>query len=213
MNILAATIDEQLVTGHAGMKVQLFSFTLVTVAIGSIIVFCSSKQPAMFQVHVSTRGGRTCVIIASYLYIPVCIPCVLYSICTLYRKAWLNASWRISPSYSCGSDKSRTWFHETWWVCAQATYRSPHTSLVHEGGYYKCTAVFFFRSVTAWPLKQRSLWARDMEWCFSCWYGVSPVGFCLPSVNRRCCCKVMSSKRSAVSRWSSRPSTKEETRG
>ena len=27
---------------------------------------------------------------------------------------------------------------------AQATYRSPHASLVHEGGYYKCTAVFFF---------------------------------------------------------------------
>ena len=32
------------------------------------------------------------------------------------EKAWLNASWRISPSYSHGSDRLRTWFHETWWV-------------------------------------------------------------------------------------------------
>ena len=50
---------------------------------------------------------------------------------------------------------------------------------VQQGGYmyYKCTV--FFRSVTAWLLEQRGLRVRGMEWHFSCWYGVSPVGVCL----------------------------------
>ena len=45
-------------------------------------------------------------------------------------------------------------------LCVQATYRSPHTSLVHEGE-YRCTV--FFCLVTAWTLKQRGLRARGME--------------------------------------------------
>ena len=40
----------------------------------------------------------------------------MYSICILYGKAWLNASWRISPNYSWSSERLRTWFRETWWV-------------------------------------------------------------------------------------------------
>ena len=133
--------------------------------------------------------------------------------CTLYGKAWLNtsrSSWRISPSYSRGSDRLRIWFRETW-VFVPRTLIILLT-LVQQGGYYKCT-IFFFHSVTAWQLKQRGIWARGMEWCFSCSHSVSPVRVRLPSINRRCCFKAMSSKRSAVNHWSSRPSIKEETKG
>ena len=47
--------NRQTVTDRPGMKMQLFLFALVTMVIGSKIVFYSSNQPAMFF---STRFNR-----------------------------------------------------------------------------------------------------------------------------------------------------------
>ena len=54
-------------------------------------------------------------------YCIICLHTSLYSIRIVVhvyytKKAWLNASWRISPSYSRDSDRLSTWFRETWWV-------------------------------------------------------------------------------------------------
>ena len=59
----------------------------------------------------------------------------------------LNASrscWCISPSYSCTSDRSRTWFCETW-VFVTRPLIIPFT-LVKQSKFYKCTV--FFHLVT-----------------------------------------------------------------
>ena len=51
--------NRRTVTDRPGTKIQLFSFASVTMAIGSIIVFCSSNQPAMFfKYTLTTKPGR-----------------------------------------------------------------------------------------------------------------------------------------------------------
>ena len=60
------------------------------------------------------RGGRTCVIIASYA---VRIPYVLSYIYNYYTEKLAKCKLNLPQLvYSRGSDRSRTWFREAWWV-------------------------------------------------------------------------------------------------
>ena len=72
--------------------------------------------------------------------------------------------------------------------------------------------VFFFHSVTTWPLKQR-------VYKLEAWNDASPVGTVYLKLESVChqligsvVARLCRAKRNAVSHWSSRPSTKEETR-
>ena len=143
------------------------------------------------------RGGRTCVIIASYVYIPGIVVHVHYT----EKHGWMQVD--VVEESSLAIPVAQ--------IDQGPDFVRPDVSL-SPGHVIILLTLFLCMRVDTTNAPSSSFvqslpghWDRGidelegMEWHFLCWHGVSPVGVRLPSVNRWCCCKAMSSKRSAVS--------------